>query len=202
LAGHYGADVAFVFGLGSSKLSWSKGEGEANGKNREKESAMAKIGKGRLTIDVLEPELDSLITSTRYFESISEELRKLVHKVFFIHAVLEGQLGMRIIYKLCEEQMKGSRGEGYCLTETMNEITRKLTYTQMLSMVREFNDGAPCGTLEKIHSVRNDFWHPGFHGWKDKYNNKASRVEILQLLIVGIKAMEEYMEKVRREAGM
>ncbi len=163
---------------------------------------MAKTDKGKLTVDLLEPELDSLISSNKYFGSISEDLRKLIHKVFFVHTMLEGQLGMRIIYKFCEEQMKGSGGEGYYLTETMNEITRKLTYTQMLTMVREFKDSAPCGSLEKINSIRNDFWHPVSSGWKDKYSTKESRVEVLQLLIVGIKAMEEYMEKVRREAGI
>ncbi|MBD0328384.1 MAG: hypothetical protein ICV68_18360, partial [Pyrinomonadaceae bacterium] len=130
------------------------------------------------------------------------DLRKLAHKVFFVHAILEGQLGMRIIYKIFEEQMSTLRGEGHCMTETMYEMTRKLTYTQMLTMVREFKDGAPCGNLEKINSIRNDFGHPISRGWKAKYSNKASQVEVLQLLIVGVKAMEEYMEKVWRESGI
>jgi hypothetical protein len=37
---------------------------------------------------------------------------------------------------------------------------------------------------------------------RDKYSSKVSKVEVLQLLIVGIKGTEEYMEKVRRELGI
>jgi hypothetical protein len=161
---------------------------------------MVKINKGRLTIEMLEPDLDSLINGMKYFDAIPEDLRKLVHRVFFIHAILEGQLRMRVMYKFCEEQMKGSKGEWYGLTETMNEIIGKLTYTDVLTIVREFNDGAPCGTLEKINRIRNDFWHPVSRGWKAKYSSNTSRVEVLQLLRVGLKVMEEYMEKVRRKA--
>jgi hypothetical protein len=180
----------------------SKRKGEPRYPNKGKEATMARTAKGGLSIDTLESELESLIHNSTYFSSVSEDLRKLVHQVFFVHAILEGQLGMRIIYKLFEEQMSARRDEGYGMTETMYDLTRKLTYTQMLTMVRGFNDGAPCGNLEKIHSIRNAFAHPVSRGWKAKYSRKASRVEILQLLVVGIKAMEEYMEKVRRESGI
>jgi hypothetical protein len=163
---------------------------------------MARIAKGGLTVETLEPELDSLINSTRYFGSIPEDVRKLVHKVFFVHEILEEQLAMRILYKIFEEQVSMLRDEGYCMTETMCELTRKLTYTQMLIMVRGFKDGAPCRSLEKINSIRNDFAHPVLRGWKAKYSSKSSKLEVLQLLIVGIKTMEEYMEKVRRESGI
>jgi hypothetical protein len=180
----------------------SKRKGEPRYHNKGKEATMARTAKGGLSIDTLESELESLIHTSQYFSSISEDLRKLAHQVFFVHAILEGQLGMRIIYKLFAEQMSARRSEGYGLTETMYDLTRKLTYTQMVTMVRGFNDSAPCGNLEKIHSIRNDFAHPVSRGWKAKYSRKASRVEILQLLVVGIKAMEEYMEKVRRESGI
>ena len=163
---------------------------------------MAKTDRRRLTIEMLEPDIDSLINKTKYFDAVSEDLMKLVHRVFFVHAILEGQLRMRVMYKFCEEQMKGSRGEWYGLTETMNGIIEKLTYTDMLTIVREFNDGAPCGTLEKINRIRNDFWHPVSRGWKAKYSSNTSRVEVLQLLRVGLKVMEEYMEKVRKKVGM
>ena len=66
---------------------------------------MARTAKGGLSIDTLESELESLIHNSTYFSSVSEDLRKLVHQVFFVHAILEGQLGMRIIYKLFEEQI-------------------------------------------------------------------------------------------------
>jgi hypothetical protein len=161
---------------------------------------MARIPKGNFTIDKLEFELDNFINTSKYFGSISEDVRKLVHKVFFVHAILEGQLRMRLMYKLFEEQMSALRGEEYCMTDTVCELTKKLTYTQMLIMVRGFKDGAPCGTLEKINSIRNDFGHPVSRGWKAKSSSKASQVEVLQLLIVGLNAMEEYMEKVRTES--
>ncbi len=163
---------------------------------------MARITKGNLTVDKLEAELENLIHNSNSFGSISEEVRNLGHKVFFVHALLEGLLGMRLMYKLFEEQMSVLRGEGYCMTETMCELTKKLTYTQMLTMVRGFKDGAPCGNLEKINSIRNDFGHPVSRGWEAQYSSKASQVEVLQLLIVGLNAMEKYMEKVRTESGM
>jgi hypothetical protein len=144
---------------------------------------MARIAKGSLTIDTLEPELDSLINNSRYFGSIPEDLRKLAHKVFFAHAILEGQLGMRILHELFKEQMSVLRDEGYCMTETMNKLIRKLTYAQMLTMVRGFKDGAPCGSLEKINSIRNGLGYPISRGWKAKYSSKSSKVEVLQLLI-------------------
>jgi len=163
---------------------------------------MAKTDRSRLTIEMLEPDIDSLINKTKYFDAVSEDLMKLVHRVFFVHAILEGQLRMRVMYKFFEEQMKGSRDEWYGLTETMNGVIEKLTYTDMLTIVREFNDGAPCGTLEKINRIRNGFWHPASRGWKAQYSSNTSRVEVLQLLMVGLKVMEEYMEKVRKKVGM
>jgi hypothetical protein len=50
-----------------------------------------------MTADTLEHELDGLIGNDSYFGSISEDLKKLVHKVFFIHTRLERELGMRIL---------------------------------------------------------------------------------------------------------
>jgi hypothetical protein len=167
-----------------------------------KESAMAGPAKGSITIDTLESELDSLINNDRYFGSISEDLRKLVHKVFFVHARLESELGMRILYKIFEEQLDALQGHGYCLTETMSELTRKLTYTGKLTMVRGFKDGAPNRVLDKINSIRNDLGHPIERKWKDKYKSKVSKVEILQLLIDGMKAMNKYMAKIREESGI
>lgn len=162
---------------------------------------MAGTSKGSITIDTLEPEIDRLINSDHYFGSISEDLRKLVHRVFFVHTRLESELGMRIVYKLFEEQIGDFQGRGYCLTETMGELIDKLTYTEKLTMVRGFKDRAPHKPLEKINDIRNDFGHPIERNWKNKYNSKASKAEVLQLLIHGIEVMNEYMEKVRRELG-
>jgi hypothetical protein len=163
---------------------------------------MAKTDKTRLAIEVLEPELDRLLGSLTYFDSTSRELRKFVQRVFFVHAILEEHLRLRIICKLCEDHMKEPGGERYCLKETLHDIIKKLPYTDMVRIVREFNDGAPCGTLEKINRVRHEFGHLGSQGWKEKYHSKGSRVEVLQLLMVGLKVMEDYMGKVRREAGL
>ncbi len=163
---------------------------------------MAGTSKGSITIDTLEAELDRLINSDRYFGSISEDLRKLVHRVFFVHTRLESELGMRIIYKLFEEQLGALQGLGYCLTETMGKLTDKLTYTEKLTMVRGFKDGVPHKALEKINDIRNDFGHPIERKWKNKYNGKASKAEVFQSLIHGIKVMNEYMEKARRESGI
>jgi hypothetical protein len=80
---------------------------------------MARTAKESLTIEVLEPELDRLIDNNTYFSSIPEDLRKLVHKVFFIHAILEGQLGMRIMYKLFEKQLSVPGSDSYCMTKIM-----------------------------------------------------------------------------------
>jgi hypothetical protein len=162
---------------------------------------MARTTKGSLTIDTLEPELDRLINNSTYFRSVSEDLRNLAYKVFFVHEILERHLEMRILYKLFEEQLSIPGSESYCMTGTMHELIRKLMYTEMLTMVRGFKDGAPCGTLEKINSIRNDLWNPLSNGWKDKYSSKARKIEVLQLLIVGMRAMEEYMEKMRRKLG-
>ena len=198
------AELCLAEFLQSSKLSLSMRHKErlikTYGDNKETE--MARYAKKMLTIDALEHELDRLIDNNKCFGSISEDLRKLVHQVFFVHAILEGQLGMRILYRLFEEQLKSFQGQGYYLTEMTGELIRKLTYTEKLAMIREFKDGAPCGTLEKINTIRNDFGHPLSRGWGDKYSSKASKVEVLQLLIVGIKGTEEYMEKVRRESGI
>jgi hypothetical protein len=68
----------------------------------------------------------------------------------------------------------------------------------MLAMIREFKDGAPCGTLEKINTVRNDFGHPLARGWRDKYSSSGSKVEVLQLLIVGIKTMRNIWKSAER----
>jgi hypothetical protein len=163
---------------------------------------MAGAGKGSITAETLKTELENLINNDRYFGSISEDLRKLVHQVFFVHARLESELGMRILYKLFEEQMGALQGYGYSLTETMAELTRRLTYTGKLTMVRGFKDGAPHGLLEKINNIRNDFGHPIERKWKDKYKSKASKLEIIQLLIDSIRSMDKYMEKVRKESGI
>jgi hypothetical protein len=176
--------------------------GVANGHAREKGDTMAKPDNTRLALEVLEPELDRLLGSLTYFDSTSRELRKFVQRVFFVHAILEEHLRLRIIGKLCEDHVKEPAGERYGLQETMHDIINKLPYTDMLNIVREFNDGAPCGTLDKINRVRHEFGHPGSQGWKERYHSKGSRVEVLQLLMVGLKVMEDYMAKVRREAGL
>ncbi len=163
---------------------------------------MAKTDKTRLTIEVLEPELERILGSLTYFDATSRELRQFVQRVFFVHAILEEYLRLRIICKLCEDPTKEPGGEQYCLKEPMHDIIRKLPYPDMVSIVREFNDGAPCGTLEKINRIRHEFGHLGSQGWKEKYNSKGSRVEVLQLLMVGLKVMEDYLGKVRREAGL
>jgi hypothetical protein len=165
------------------------------------ESAMAEAGKDRITLETLASELDNLIKNDSYFGSIPEDVRKLVHKVFFVHARLERELGMRILYKLFEEQLSVLDKTGYCVTDTVTELTRKLTYTERLTMVKGFKDGAPHSVLEKINSIRNDFGHPIERKWKDKYSSEANRMEVLQLLIVGIKAMNNYMAKVREKSG-
>jgi hypothetical protein len=166
------------------------------------ESAMVEAGKGRITFDRLESELDNLINNDEYFGSIAEDIRKLVHKVFFVHARLEHELGMRILYKLFEEQLSALDKTEYCVTDTITELTRKLTYTERLSMVKGFKDGAPHSVLEKINSIRNDFGHPIERKWKDKYRSEANKMEVLQLLIVGIKAMNNYMANVRGKSGI
>ena len=61
---------------------------------------------------------------------------------------------------------------------------------------------SPHKALEKINDIRNDFGHPIERKWKNKYNSEASKADVLQLLIHGIKVMDEYMEKVRRESGI
>ena len=43
---------------------------------------------------------------------------------------------MRIIYELFKEQLEAHQGTGYCLTETMSELIRKLSYTEKLTMVK------------------------------------------------------------------
>jgi hypothetical protein len=171
-------------------------------RQKETGSAMAETGKVSTTIDTLESELDNLINNDRFFGTIPEDYRKLVHKVFFVHAMLEHELAMRILYKLFEEQLLALKNTEYCLTETMVELTRKLTYTERLTMVKGFKDGAPHSVLEKINSIRNDFGHPIERRWKDKYGSNASRMEVLQLLIVGIKSMNNYMAKVREKSGI
>jgi hypothetical protein len=152
------------------------------------------------SVDLLESELDNLIKNDSYFESISEEIRKLVHKVFFVHARLESELGMRILFKLLDEQLSANQNTSCCVTETMGELIRKLTYIERLNMVREFKDGVPYNVLEKINRIRNDFGHPIERKWKDKYKNKKSIIEVLQLLVVGIKVMDSYMEKVKEKS--
>jgi hypothetical protein len=158
--------------------------------------------KDRISVDLLESELDNLINSDRYFGSISEDIQKLAHKVFFVHARLESELGMRILYKLLDEQLSANQNTGCCATETMGELIRKLTYIERLNMVRTFKDGAPYSVLEKINSIRNDFGHPIERKWKDKYKNRKSKIEVLQLLVVGIKVMDDYMVKVRERSGV
>jgi len=76
-----------------------------------------------------------------------------------VHARLESQLGMRIIYKLREEQIEALK-DRYLLSETMRDLAWKLTYTAKLAMVRGFKDGAPYGVLDKINNIKNDFGHP------------------------------------------
>ena len=110
---------------------------------------MAGISKGSITTNTLEPELDRLMNSDSYFGSVSEDLRKLVHRVFFVHTRLESELGMRIIYKLFEEQLGALQGHGYCLTETMGKLIDKLTYTEKLTMVKGFKDGVPPQSFRK-----------------------------------------------------
>ena len=162
---------------------------------------MAEAGKDRITLETLASELDNLIKNDSYFGSIPEDVRKLVHKVFFVHARLERELGMRILYKLFEEQLSVLDKTGHCVTDTITELTRKLTYTERLTMVKGFKDGAPHSVLEKINSIRNDFSHPIERKWKDKYSSEANRMEVLQLLIVGIKAMNNYLANVREKSG-
>jgi hypothetical protein len=82
------------------------------------------------------------------------------------------------------------------------ELIRKLTYTERSTMVGAFKDGAPYQILDKINRIRNDFGHHIERKWKDKYRNKTSQAEVLQLLIDGIKSMEVYMEKARKESGL
>jgi Arc/MetJ-type ribon-helix-helix transcriptional regulator len=160
-----------------------------------------KDSKVRLSIGSLESELDSLIDNDKYFGSISEEVRKLVHKVFFVHARLESELGMRILYKLLDEQLSANQNTSCCLTETMSVLISKLTYMERLNMVRGFKDEVPYSVLEKINSIRNDFGHPIERKWKDKYKSEKHRLEVLQVLVIGIKAMDNYMEKVKEESG-
>jgi Arc/MetJ-type ribon-helix-helix transcriptional regulator len=157
--------------------------------------------KAGVSVDLLESELDNLIGNDKYFGSISEDIRKLVHKVLFVHARLESELGMRIVYKLFEEQLSIPENTTCCLTETMSELIRKLTYTERLSMVRGYKDGAPYSILEKINSIRSDFGHPIERKWKDKYRSEKNKTEVLNLLIVGLKVMHSYMEKVKGKSG-
>ena len=157
--------------------------------------------KAGVSVDLLESELDNLIGNDKYFGSISEDIRKLVYKVLFVHARLESELGMRIVYKLFEEQLSIPENTTCCLTETMSELIRKLTYTERLSMVRGYKDDAPYSILEKINSIRNDFGHPIERKWKDKYRSEKNKTEVLNLLIVGLKVMNSYMEKVKGKSG-
>ena len=157
-----------------------------------------KIG---LTIGSVESELDDLIGNDTYFGSIPEEIRKLVYKVFFVHARLESELGLRMAYKLLDEQLSAGQNTSCCLTETMHVLISKLTYMERLNMVRGFKDSVPYSVLEKINSIRNDFGHPIERKWRDKYKSEKHRLEVFQLLVIGIKAMDNYMEKVKEASG-
>jgi hypothetical protein len=46
----------------------------------------SKVG---ISIDLLESELNNLINNDKYFGTIPEDIKILVHKVLFVHARLE-----------------------------------------------------------------------------------------------------------------
>jgi hypothetical protein len=114
---------------------------------------------------------------------------------------LESELGMRILFKLLDEQLLENQNTVCCLTETMSELIKKLTYTERLNMVRKFKDGVPYSVLEKVNKIRNDFGHPIEREWKDIYKSKKSKIEVLNILINSIKVMDSYMEKVKEKSN-
>jgi len=125
-------------------------------------------------------------------EYLPSNLRKLRHRIFFVHRVLERSVEILIIKKTSSPFAdKISNEERLGLNRSILIILERVSFIRKIEILKDLGVETTKSlykNLLEVNKIRNEFAHPEAFALRD-YEDKEERWKILTLLV---EAMEEF----------